>query len=71
MRSAFPNAWQITDTQQTLQNLSYHKDVKWEMSRIWRQLVKDKGVGGEWDSVFLTVSKSAGLFFSICDSSII
>lgn len=39
---AFPNAWQMTDTQHMLQNLNYHEDVKWERSCIRRGPVKDK-----------------------------
>lgn len=38
MWSAFHNPWQITDTQQMLQNLNYHEDIKWEMNAF------------EWDS---------------------
>lgn len=34
MWRAFPNAWQMTDTPQMLQNLNYHEDVKWEASCI-------------------------------------
>lgn len=31
MWNAFCNIWQITDTQQMLQNMNYHEEIKWEI----------------------------------------